>query len=75
MAFNKYIPKLMHICLTDSCQLKCKHCYFGEYERKRELSLEDILLVNNKFFKLRDVFFGMGYKYKNSILNISGGVK
>ena len=69
----KNIPKLLHLCVTDFCQLKCKHCYFGNFNREKEMSLEEIMIVHNKFFKQRHFFSKLGYNYKDSYLNITGG--
>ena len=38
----KLAPNLLQLCLTDFCQLKCKHCYFGEYDRQREMSIDEV---------------------------------
>lgn len=67
------IPSLLHLCVTDFCQLKCKHCYFGEYERKKELSIEEINTVVDKFFAMREFFKSYGYNYARSELSITGG--
>ena len=69
----KIIPSLLHLCLTDFCQLRCKHCYFGEYERKRELTLNEVSSVVDKFFIMREWFKGYGYNYARSELSITGG--
>ena len=69
----KNIPKLLHLCVTDFCQLKCKHCYFGNFNRSKEMSLEEIIIVHNKFFEQRYLFSKLGYNYIDSHLNITGG--
>ena len=71
----KYAPNLLQLCITDFCQLKCKHCYFGEHTRLKEMSIEDILLTVDKFILLRNKFIADGRICREPLpsLNISGG--
>lgn len=67
-------PTLLQLCLTDNCQLKCKHCYFGEHRRLHELNVEQTKIILNKFFELRTYFKELGYSTDKQVsLNISGG--
>lgn len=69
----KIMPSLFHICITDFCQLKCKHCYFGDMARIREMTVDEIQLATDKFFAIRNIFQDMNYTFSEPYLNISGG--
>lgn len=51
---NLNIPNYLHLCITDYCQLKCKHCYFGDYERKYTMTPENVRTIIDKFFGIRE---------------------
>ena len=57
------VPREMLFCVTDNCQLRCKHCYFGSYKRLHTLSLEQIKYVNEKFISMRNYFIDKGFTF------------
>lgn len=60
------IPNELSLCITDYCQLKCKHCYFGKYKRYNELNTEQIKYINDKFLALRSYFEVRGFTQTNN---------
>lgn len=55
-------PKIMLLILTDSCQLKCKHCYFRDNPRVNELSFEQYKLLHDKMYQLYNYYAKLGFK-------------
>lgn len=71
---NHMAPKMMHLCITDFCQLRCKHCYFGKDERLLNMSPENVNTIFNKFFQIREFFIKHKYEHISCpSLNIAGG--
>lgn len=68
-----YPGTTLHICLTEKCQLRCKHCYFRDKTYNNELSKEQVENIVNKFFSFREYFHDMYKDIPNPYLNISGG--
>ena len=71
--YNKIAPWFLHLCITDFCQLKCKHCYFGDHTRLTNVTSEDVNTIIYKFFKIREYFLHNKYKKYNTVCNIAGG--
>ena len=70
---EKIAPWFLHLCVTDSCQLKCKHCYFGDYPRMYNMSSKEVESVIKKFFEMRDFFIQRNFISKKTTCNVAGG--
>ena len=54
--------------------MRCKHCYFGDYSRLHNTTIDEAKTIFKKFEGIRDSFLNIGYKDTNyKVCNIAGG--
>lgn len=59
--------------LTDKCQLKCKHCYFGDNKRENEISFEQYKHLFQKNKDLIQYYLDKGFEYVYPKYILMGG--
>ena len=71
----RQISNELSIMITDTCQLKCKHCYNQDTPRKNKfMTYDEFVFLFNKHQELRKHFIHTKDKQKNNIALLGGEI-